>query len=342
MNDFSYELPDELLAKEPASPRDSSRLFVYDTATDEISLDHFFHVDRYLPKDSFLVLNETKVMPARIMVRKDTGGRVELLLLVNEWKKGDSVIRGISDRKLHVGQELWISQRLSLKVCEQQENIFLLQPSFDMTLLPEILDRFGVMPIPPYIKKTPLSETELRKKYQTVFAKNSGSIAAPTAALHFTDRVFAKLESCGISVQKLTLQVGLGTFAPVTDEQLRQKKLHHECYEISPDSMRRIETAKRQGKTLVAAGTTTVRTLESCALTGVSNGSTDLFIMPGFQFRMVDCLITNFHLSRSSLMMLVEAFLHHKRSRRSLRQLYQKAIEMKFRFYSFGDSMLIL
>ncbi|MFA6521053.1 MAG: tRNA preQ1(34) S-adenosylmethionine ribosyltransferase-isomerase QueA [Candidatus Gracilibacteria bacterium] len=339
---YDYHLPQELIAKEPASPRDLSKLFIYDTATDKITFDRFENLDKYLPQNSFLVMNKTKVIPARLKVRKETGGTVELLLLINELQPGDTLIKGLSDRKILPGQKLHISEKHLLEVEKQDEKIFYFKPNFPLEDLTAVLLEYGITPIPKYIKETPLTESDLREKYQTVFAKNPGSVAAPTASLHFTPRVFKKLEAKQIPHLFVNLHVGLGTFAPITEENLRSKKLFEEFYEIEKSTEDEIKELKQQGKKLVAAGTTTVRTLESAAKFKKSSGATDIFIFPPFEFRAVDALITNFHIPNSSLMMLVEAFLQFKHSKKHLHELYEIAIKENFRFYSFGDAMLIL
>ena len=250
-------------------------------------------------------------------------------------------------------------------VIDQQEHIFTVQFDFSIETLFTLLEKKGTMPIPLYIKHSPLNRSQLREKYQTIFAQNKGSAAAPTASLHFTNRLFEKLEKKGIKKEFVTLHVGMGTFAPVTDEQFKQKKLHKEWYEIDQHTSQSVQRSKSEGKKLVAVGTTVVRTLESLnpksrTLLRLTSGQvnpkqipnskeknliyskTDLFIYPPYEFRFVDHMITNFHLPGSSLMMLVEAFLQYKNAKRNLVDLYKIAIGEKFRFYSFGDGMLIL
>ncbi len=205
-----------------------------------------------------------------------------------------------------------------------------------------MLARIGEMPIPRYIQECPLTEEELRKKYQTVFAKKPGSVAAPTASLHFTPRLFKKLEESGVDSAFVTLHVGLGTFAPVLPEHLESRTLYQELYEIPERSAKKIEAHRAAGNPIFAVGTTSTRTLESWAKKGALKGTTDLFILPPYSFKKVDGLLTNFHIPGSSLMMLVEAFLQHKKAKRHLKELYEIALEKDFRFYSFGDGMLIL
>lgn len=367
LKSFDYHLPQEFIAKSPASPRDSSRLFIYDTAKDEIYFDRFYNLDKYLPENSFLGLNQTRVSPARLTLFKETGGKVEILLLLNELQAGDKIIKGLSDRKLLPGQKLYChsceSRNLDPRfrgddiwffIESQNKNIFSFRPNFPINALPEILKKYGKTPIPKYIKNSPLKERELRKKYQTVFAarlltgkQNSAknqqaSVAAPTASLHFTNRVFKALQRQKIPHVFVTLNVGLGTFAQLSSGNFINKKLFTEYYEIEKSAAQKITELKNAGRKLVAVGTTTVRTLESSSESGATKSATDIFIFPPYNFRAVDHLITNFHLPQSSLMLLVEAFLQHKNSRRALIDLYKIAIKNRFRFYSFGDAMLIL
>jgi S-adenosylmethionine:tRNA ribosyltransferase-isomerase len=347
-NHYNYELPQELLAQEPASPRDSSRIFVYDTATDTIQFDHFFHLHKYLPQNSFLTVNTTKVLPSRIILYKENRGRVKTLFLVNEMK--ENVVKAMVDRGLSIGQRLNIDQKYWFTVIGQNEHIFTLSVDFPKEDFIKLLEKKGSMPIPPYLKKSTLTEGELRRKYQTVFATDRGSAAAPTASLHFTPRVFKKLEQKGIGRETIKLHVGAGTFAPLTEKNLKEKTLHTEWYEITPQAAERINTLKNAGNKLVAVGTTVTRALESAAETsGVSKSiltarteETNIFIFPPYKFKMVDILVTNFHVPKSSLMMLVDAFLENKKSSKSLLELYQIAIKEKFWFFSFGEAMVIL
>ncbi|PIY68687.1 tRNA preQ1(34) S-adenosylmethionine ribosyltransferase-isomerase QueA [Candidatus Roizmanbacteria bacterium CG_4_10_14_0_8_um_filter_39_9] len=354
--DYEYDLPPELIAQKPAVPRDNSRLFIYNTKTDEIIFDYFYNLVRYLPKNSFLVLNNTKVLPSRTTLKKETGGGVVMLFLVNE-QMNEGSCRIIVDRKVKTGDKLYFSNGDYILITAQNEVLFTVQMSFPRTHLYRLLEADGTMPIPPYIKHSPLSRNQLKDSYQTIFADIQGSSAAPTASLHFTERVFRDLEAAQIPKIYTTLHVGMGTFAPVTEKNLAEKTLHHEWYEISKEALRCIDTSKYAGKELVAVGTTVVRTLESWKVKGQNSkvktetqksksnrvmDSTNLFIMPPYRFQVIDHLITNFHIPGSSLMMLVEAFLQDRKAKRSLIQPYTIAIKEKFRFYSFGDVMLIL
>ncbi len=367
LQDYDYFLPEKNLALEPAVPRDSSKLFIYETVVDKIIFDYFYNIDKYLSKDSFMVLNNTKVLPARVTMKKENGGKVIVLFLVNElgvrsYRLGGQTINALVDRKVNIGEKLYFDTSTSLsinflKVVGQKENIFELEFDFSREYLFALLKKYGTMPIPLYLKKTSLKRDELLEKYQTIFAKTDGSAAAPTASLHFTNKVFKKLDKLRIEQLFITLHVGMGTFAPITDENIKEKKLHEEFFEINRDTWKQIEINRNKGKKLVTVGTTVVRTLESVEARGrkffdgkpqtaknltPSLQKTDLFIFPPYDFKMVDILITNFHLPKSSLMMLVEAFLQHKKAKRHLVDLYNIAIKNDFRFYSFGDAMLIL
>jgi len=339
---YQYYLDPALIAKAPARPRDHSRLLIYDTGSNDIVLDQFYNLPKYLPKNSFLVMNETKVLPARFKAKRENGEEVELLIFphaneVSELKE----LKSTANKRLRNGQKIFLTQRHLLEVIEDTEKAFTFKAHFDLAELPALLLKHGETPLPHYIQGN-LSEKALRKKYQTVFAKNAGAVAAPTAALHFTNRVFKKLEKAGVPQSRLTLHIGLGTFAPVLPEHLESKTLYEENYEIRPEEVWEIEQAKLDGLKCTAVGTTTVRTLESFARNRKNSGQTNLFIFPPFEFQMVDQLLTNFHLPESSLMMLVEAFLQHKGAKRHLKELYAFAIKEQFRFYSFGDSMLIV
>lgn len=338
---YDYELDPKFIAKRPANPRDSSKLFIYKTETDEIIFDKFLNIDKYLPQNSFLVMNETKVLPARTFWKKENGDEVELLILINEIQPSDKFIKAICSKKLRPGETIYLGKNI-LKAINTDQKIFVFKANFHIKDLAKILMHYGKTPIPKYIQNSNLSETELRRKYQTTFAKNDGSIAAPTASLHFTKRVFEKLRAKKISELFVTLHVGLGTFAPLEAQNILEKKLYDEYYFIKKETIKKLEKLKKSGHKLVAVGTTTTRTLESFAKNGEPNGSTNIFILPPYNFKLVDHLITNFHVPKSSLMMLVEAFLDHKKAKRNLVDLYKIAMKNNFKFYSFGDSMLIL
>lgn len=345
MQNYSYTLPEELIAKEPSDPRDTARLFVYNTVTDEICFDIFRNLAQYLPEKSLMVLNDTKVVPARLHLVKETGGKIEVFLLVNEMKDTDVHIVGIVDRKIEVGQKLYFPDENFLTVVRQDEQYFYFDPSFPIPKLGYYLEKYGETPVPKYLKGGQLTEQELRAKYQTIFGRKGASVAAPTASLHFTHEVFDSLKAKNINKVYTTLNVGMGTFAPITDANFEKKQLHNEWCEVSGDTVQAIEQAKKDGRKIVAVGTTATRALETASKSGHLQpyvGMTDIFIFPPYQFVTVDCLITNFHLPNTSLMYLVETLLEQKKAKRNITDLYKIAIENKFRFYSFGDSMLIV
>lgn len=339
MDLYSYALPQASIAKLPASPRDSSKLLIYKTQSNEVIIDRFIHLAKYLPPKSFLVMNETKVVPARVEAQRGTD-EIEMLILPSEVDYTTNTIKATANKRLRCGQRISLKKGTELEVVEDTAKAFTLKALFDLHKLPQLLLEIGHTPIPHYIEDAGLSEAELRKKYQSIFAKNPGSVAAPTASLHFTNRVFKSLETAGVPQCFVTLHVGLGTFAPVLPEHLATRTLYEEHLSVPKQTLDRIKAYKKQGRLCTAVGTTSTRTLESLARGKTE--STTLFILPPFEFQMVDQLITNFHLPNSSLMMLVEAFLQSKDSKRHLKELYAIALENDFRFYSFGDSMLIL
>ncbi len=332
---YDFRYPPEAVANRPASPRDNARLLVHDRATGRTAFARFRDLPKFLPPGAVLVLNETKVLPARIEMRKETGGKARLLYVSAErgrWKV-------MADRRLAVGSTL-TAAKARFRVAGQDEKYYFLRPSFPIAGTPAFLERNGEAPLPPYIKNSPLGRRELKARYQTVFARRRGSVAAPTASLHFTRRLLRRLRAAGVAVKFVTLHVNLGTFAPLTERNLKEGRLHAETYEIAPATARFLNAAKRSGRPIVAVGTTVVRTLESAAVgpeLSCLRGRTDIFIREGHRFRFVDRLITNFHVPRSSLLMLVSAFTGRGRVLR----LYRQAIGRGFKLFSFGDSMLI-
>lgn len=336
---YSYILPPDRIATHPSEPRDASKLLIYNTKTDTVTFDTFANLARQLPAESFLVMNETKVLPARVHATRD-GETIEMIILPSEVDYATGTVKGTANKRLRNGQEIQLTPLHTLEVIEETQKAFTFKAHFDLHQLPALLLEIGQTPIPHYIQHAGLSEAELREKYQTIFAKNPGSVAAPTASLHFTDRVFKNLDDAGIERLFVTLHVGLGTFAPVLPEHIENRTLYEEHTDVAPETADRIRDLKVAGKLCTAVGTTSTRTLESLARGRTK--TTDLFILPPFEFQLVDQLITNFHLPNSSLMMLVEAFLQHKGAKRHLKDLYELAIQNDFRFYSFGDSMLIL
>jgi S-adenosylmethionine:tRNA ribosyltransferase-isomerase len=337
-SDFDYDLPPEYIAQKPVEPRDSARLLVLDRQSGAITHTIFRDIGGFLSPGDLLVLNETRVIPARLFARKiPTGGRVELLLLhrlaPSTWEVlvgGKGLVEG---RRLQVesGPEGYV-----LKVLDGPRRLI----AFDEPLEP-YLPEAGHVPLPPYIHE-PLDRPE---RYQTIYAKYPGSAAAPTAGLHFTENLIDNLKASGILFASVTLHIGLDTFAPVTEENPQEHHIHTEWCQVTPEAALAINRAHSAGGRIVAVGTTSVRTLESAARLASPGevvtpfvGPTDLFILPGFEFRVIDALITNFHLPRSTLLMLVSAFA----GRQTILKAYQVAKEKAYRFYSFGDAMFIL
>jgi S-adenosylmethionine:tRNA ribosyltransferase-isomerase len=344
--DYNYNLPKELIADTPKENREDARLFVYNTQTDTVTFAYVRDLPNILPKPSLLVLNNTKVVPARLHLKKETGGKIEILVLTNEFKSANVLIPFIVDRKVIEGQKIFFPDGAYFEVVQQEEQIFYCKPSFPIEDLYAYLNRFGETPLPHYIHSH-LTENEARTRYQTVYAQKLGSIAAPTASLHFTKDLLEKLEGNGVAQTYVTLHVGMGTFAPISDKNFQTKTLHKELYEIDFRSAQNISDAKDKKMLVIAVGTTVARTLESVARNnggGITSktGETNIFIFPPFDFKVIDILMTNFHLPNTSLMHLVQAFLEHKKAKRNVRELYEIAIQEKFRFFSFGDSMLIL
>lgn len=334
---YDYKFPEELIAQEPASPRDSARIMVYDKANDRVSFDRFANLADFLPKNAVLVFNRTKVLPARLIVKKPTGGRVKIIYLETDGQ----LIKIMADRKLDMGSKLQLTQKIFFTVSRQDGKFYFLKPSFAITKIFPVLDKYGITPIPPYIKHSPLKEKDLREKYQTIFASQLGSVAAPTASLHFTGRLLNKIKKSGIDARFVTLHVNLGTFAPLAEEHLKSGRLHSEYYEIRKKDADFLNKAKKSGRPIIAVGTTSVRALESATSAygkiKATSGYTDIFIREGYAPKFVDGLITNFHVPKSSLLMLVASFA----GRRKLFQLYDMAIRRKFKLFSFGDGMLI-
>ncbi len=329
---YEYELPRDLIATEPALPRDKARLLVYSKKEGKISYDIFLNLNKYLPKNAILVFNQTRVIPARLFLNKETGGKVEILYL----NQKNNLIEVLANRELKLGSGLFLNNKKIFEVVNQNKNIYYLKLSLRQNVL-EIFEKYGAMPIPPYIKNTRLSEKELRERYQSVFAKELGSAAAPTASLHFTKRLLNKLNRNGNEIKFVTLHVGLGTFAPLKEEDFKKGKLHSEYYRIDKKTAEFLKKAKKAGKPIIAVGTTVARVLES-AVSGKLEGETELFIQEGYKFKVIDGLVTNFHLPESSLLVLVSAFM----GREKLFDCYKEAINKKFKFYSFGDGMLII
>lgn len=336
-SDFYYNLPEELIAQTPAEPRDSSRLLVYDRETKSIQHKVFRDIVGYLHKGDVLVVNNTKVLPARMYAHTVSGGAVEVLLLKRLDKDRWEVLVK-PGKKCTVGKSLKISEELSLTVediTDSGERI--VKFTYD-GVFEDILDRVGNMPLPPYIKQ----KLKDKNRYQTVYAQKDGSAAAPTAGLHFTPRLLDELRSKGVEIAEVLLHVGLGTFRPVKEEIITDHKMHSEYYEVDEKAAEIINRAKREGRRVIAVGTTSVRTLESVAdengLLKACKGNTSIFIYPPYKFKCVDALVTNFHLPESTLIMLVAAMT----GREEILNVYENAVVNKYRFFSFGDAMMIV
>lgn len=333
-SDFYYDLPEELIAQTPAEPRDSSRMLVYNRERDTLSHEHFYDITKHLKKGDLLVINNTRVIPARIFGHIDGKQTTfEILLLKRlDYTHWEGIMRPA--RKARKGSVIKISDELSATVEDVGEyGIRTISFQFD-GVFEDILDRVGNMPLPPYIHET----LEDKERYQTVYSKVDGSAAAPTAGLHFTPELMKKLEEMGVEFASVLLHIGLGTFRPVKAENILDHDMHTEYYEVDKENADKINRAKKEGRRVIAVGTTSVRTLESVAdengLVRECKGNTNIFIYPGYKFKTVDALITNFHLPESTLIMLVSALL----GREKTLEIYRKAVEEKYRFFSFGDS----
>jgi len=334
LSDYDYELPEELIAQEPTEPRDSCRLMVVNRGTGEMSLHIFRDIKKFLSSGDVIVLNDTKVIPARIHGKKETGAEIEILLLRKiEDRKYEALVK--PGRRAKVGTKIYFPEDIYAQVVDRTpDGIFTLE--FSKNNLENILPQIGEIPLPPYIKK-PIEDPN---KYQTVYARKEGAVAAPTAGFHFTPELLEELKGQGVEILYITLHVGLGTFRPVMVEDITQYKLDPEYFELSQEVADKINKAKNEGRRIIAVGTTVTRVLEAQGSSGrleVGRGLVSLFIYPGFQFKILDGLITNFHLPKSTLLMLVAAFMGYD----LMKKAYQKAIDEKMRFYSFGDAMFI-
>lgn len=337
-SDFYYDLPEELIAQTPAEPRDSSRLLVYHRQNGAIEHKIFRDIIDFLNPGDALVVNDTRVIPARLYGKKqDTGREVEFLLL-NQLSKDTWEIIMRPGKKLRIGDRVEFAEDLQAEILEKKEDGVTRVKFYFEGLFEPLLERYGNMPLPPYITQ----RLEDRQRYQTVYAKENGSAAAPTAGLHFTPELMEKIRQKGIDIIPVLLHVGLGTFRPVKVENVENHKMHSEYYSISADSARRINETRKKGGRVIAVGTTSVRTLESVAdeegNIREQSGNTEIFIYPGYRFKCVDALITNFHLPESTLLMLIAAFMGKEQAL----DLYRLAVQERYRFFSFGDAMLIL
>ena len=339
---YSYFLPEELIASKPLTPRDRSRMMVLDRGTQSIEHGRFFHLPDILPRGSVLIVNDSRVIPARLHGKRQTGAKLEVLLIQETAPQiWECKVKNSSKIKIEENLE-FCSGKLHAKLLEKKAGNCLLKFSCREDFY-SLLEKFGCAPIPPYIRKARLKETPRREdlaRYQTVYAREYGAIAAPTAGLHFTQGVLRRVAEKGIEVVEITLHVGLGTFEPMRTDDIGRHRMHAERYCISEKNAAEIANAKRQNRKIVAVGTTSVRALEA-AWQGeriqFGERSTDLFIHPPYHFQVVDMLLTNFHLPESTLLMLVSAFA----GKNFAMEAYQQAIEERYRFYSYGDCMLI-
>jgi S-adenosylmethionine:tRNA ribosyltransferase-isomerase len=341
-DDFDFDLPDELIAQTPLEQRDQSRLMVLDRENETIAHRSFFELPELLREGDVLVLNDSKVFPARLHGHKPTDGRVELLLL-NPLPGGDggAVWEAMTRGSVREGTAIELSADVKCRVLKRAgSHTWKVQFSVEQDALQQFLDDQGETPIPPYITQTGLSEQELRERYQNVYARERGSAAAPTAGLHFTPEVFAGLQERGVQIEHVTLHVGLGTFAPVKSDDIAGHDMHSELAAVSEETAQSLNAARRSDRRVIAVGTTSVRTLESFTTEGVTRAGqawTDIFMTPGYQFQAIDGMITNFHTPRSTLLMLISAFAGYDFTMSA----YREAIDKQYRFYSFGDSMVI-
>lgn len=353
--EFDYNLPEELIAQKPAEPRDHSRLLVLEKKNGKIKQHTFYEVIEYLKEGDLLVVNNSKVFPARLYgKRKDTGGKVEILLNKNikdsEWE--------VIGKNLKIGKEIiFENSKLEAKVIKKNDKISIIKFNIKDKLFFSEIEKIGHTPLPPYIKKNDTKQD--KSDYQTVYAKPIGSAAAPTAGLHFTNELLNKITDKGIEIVEVTLHVGLGTFAPVEEDNIEEHKIHTEYYTVMPENMEKIIQAKKEGRRIIAVGTTSTRVLEHLfsekdnkmtippsagprqrrwLITNNLCGWTDIFIYPGYKFKCIDGLITNFHLPKSTLLMLVSAFA----GKHNIDMAYKEAIKKEYRFFSYGDAMLIL
>ena len=346
INDFDYELPEELIAQKPAYKRDASRLLVVHRETGETEHRHFYDILEYLNEGDCLVLNNSKVLPARLYGIKDgTGAKVEFLLIKRiDGDRWETMVR--PGKRLKPGDSVMFSEDPLLKadiIDYGNDGTRIVEFSYDGIFM-ERLEEIGSMPLPPYIERQ--SENEDRDRYQTVYCREEGSVAAPTAGLHFTEELLEKARAKGVELAYVTLHVGIGTFRPVKCENIEEHSMHFEEYHIDEETAETINRAKAEGRRVISVGTTSTRTVESAAYFDEEKGcwqvrsganSTGIFIYPGYEFRIIDSLITNFHLPKSTLLMLISALY----DREKILEVYQEAIREKYRFFSYGDAMFI-
>ncbi len=339
--DFHFDLPNQLIANEPTKERSHSRLMVLDPLKNDIIDRQFFELVDFLRPEDCLIFNNTKVIPARLHGKRETGGKVEVLL--ERVIPGNKLVADACIAQLRAsnspkpGTQIVIASDLTLRVVGREGAFFRLESDEDKPLL-ELIEQYGSMPLPPYIQRN--ADDDDKTRYQTVYAKNQGAVAAPTAGLHFDESIFTKLADKGIRHDFVTLHVGAGTFSPVRVDNIKEHQMHSEWFEVPPSVVELVQQTRENGGRVIAVGTTSVRCLESASADGelkATSGETNIFIYPGYEFRAVDALITNFHLSESTLIMLVSAFA----GKDFVLDAYKHAVSKEYRFFSYGDSMFI-
>lgn len=343
INEFDYHLPQELIAQKPADRRDGSRLMAVHRDSGKVEHRHFYDILEYLNSGDCLVLNNSKVLPARLFGEKEqTGAKVEFLLIKRiEGDVWETMVR--PGKRLKPGDTVAFSPSFKAEIVDYgQDGTRLARFRYDGIFM-ERLEELGKMPLPPYIERA--SDAEDSERYQTVYCKEEGSVAAPTAGLHFTEELLEQAEKKGVQIAYVTLHVGIGTFRPVKCENIEDHQMHFEEYEVTQETADRINRVKRAGGRIISVGTTSTRTLESAAVlkdgryeVRAGSGSTGIFIYPGYEFKMIDSLITNFHLPKSTLLMLISAFY----DREKILEIYDTAVREKYRFFSYGDAMLLI
>lgn len=342
INDFDYFLPEEQVAQHPADKRDQSRLLIVDRKTGNLEHKHFYDIVDYLNPGDCLVMNNSKVIPARLFGTKEkTGAKIEFLLIKRiEGNNWEAMVR--PGKKLHIGDRVSFAEdgSLSAEVVEHGEGgtrIVRFEHEGDFL---DLLDHIGKIPLPPYIERE--SDEEDKERYQTVYCREEGSVAAPTAGLHFTEELIERVIAKGVKIAFVTLHVGIGTFRPVKCDIIEEHKMHFEEYEIDEENAAIINDTKKAGGRIISVGTTSTRTVESAAsedgIVIAGRGNTDIFIYPGYTFKVIDSLVTNFHLPKSTLLMLISALYN----RENILRVYHEAVEQKYRFFSYGDAMLII
>ncbi|TDM46360.1 tRNA preQ1(34) S-adenosylmethionine ribosyltransferase-isomerase QueA [Macrococcoides goetzii] len=337
VNEFDFELPEKLIAQTPLLDRTASRLLALNKVTGEITHTHFKSIIDYLNEDDTLVLNDTKVMPARLFgVKSDTGAKIEMLMLTEHDNGWEVLIKPA--KRVQIGTEVSFGDGKIIATCVDilEQGGRIMQLKYD-GILQERLDELGLMPLPPYIKET----LDDQDRYQTVYAKAIGSAAAPTAGLHFTKELLAAIEEKGVNIAYITLHVGLGTFRPVSVDSIEDHDMHSEYYEMTTETAQLLNRTKASGKRIISVGTTSTRTLETIADENghfeAQSGWTDIFIYPGYKFKAIDAMVTNFHLPKSTLVMLVSSLA----TREIILDAYHEAVKEEYRFFSFGDAMFI-